>query len=173
MEIVLIQGSENTGKTTLCKMIEDCLIDSGFREEVRESRPTCGYEQDFTAIYRKDKCTVIINSESEKGGFDRFSEIYENNLPYDECTIIITAIRPKAINPNLHNWIRRVYEKQSIRKEHLIDLDMEWSKNIGIDFCVFVKETLKDNGYIILREIMSELRCKIEINCKSIIEKVK
>src|SRR5690606_37667153 len=138
MEIVLIQGSENTGKTTLCKMIEDCLIDSGFREEVRESRPTCGYEQDFTAIYRKDKCTVIINSESEKGGLDRFIEIYENNLLYDECTIIITAIRPKDSNSNLNKWTKDVYKKDFKGEEYVIDLDAEKIENKDLDFCEFI-----------------------------------
>lgn len=68
MEVILIQGNEKTGKTTLCKILEKNIIRNNFREVIRKYRTKCGYEEDFTAIYEKNGCKIIINSESEKGG---------------------------------------------------------------------------------------------------------
>ena len=169
MEVVLIQGEENTGKTTLCKMIEDCLIQNNFKEQDRRSRPECGLEQDFTVLYEKDGCRIIINSESEKGGSDRFDDFYKKHSPYGDCDIIITAIRPKNTNPNLHKWIKDVYKSDFKGEEYVIDLDTERNneENVDLDFCEFIKKVLEERGGEILKKIKTKLECKIEIsiNC--------
>src|SRR5690554_1205865 len=176
MEVVLIQGKEKTGKTTLCKMIETILITIGYEphkdkegNEVRISRIEKGIEKDFTAVYIKGKCTIIINSESEKGGIDRLKKIYKNNnLPYGKCTIVITAIRPKSENPNLNKWIKDIYKDDFEAEEHIVDLDIEKMKteNEELDFCEFIDKILKERGAEILKKIKKELKCEIEISCE-------
>ena len=100
MEVVLIQGEENTGKTTLCKMIEEILISIGYKllkdkegKDIRISRKHKEIEEDFTAIYIKGKCKIIINSESETNGINNLNEIFKNN--FEKHTVLITAIRPE------------------------------------------------------------------------------
>lgn len=156
MEVILIQGKENTGKTTLCKMVECFLIQNDFEVVQRRHRPECGHEQDFTASYKKDGCRIIINSESEKGGVNRFQCVY-GKCPYD---IIITAIRPEDSNSSLNKWIRRVYENDFEGEEYIIDLDAERINNKDLDFCEFIEKVLKEKA----NEIWEKLNCQIKIN---------
>ena len=73
MEVILIQGAKKTGKTTFCKIIEEILISIGYKvlkdeegKEIRFTREKNGVEEDFTAIYVKGKCKIIINNEIHK-----------------------------------------------------------------------------------------------------------
>lgn len=168
MEVVLIQGEENTGKTTLCKMIEDYIIQAGFNNKGRECRPNCGYEQDFTAIYEKDGCRIIINSESENNGINRLNAMYhQKNPPYN---VLITAIRPpKDSNrqkSTLNGKMKAIYKNHFKGKEEIIDLTKQ-----NADYCKYLKGILQSTGVIIFRRIKKELNCKIEIDCPILKEK--
>lgn len=167
MEVILIQGNEKTGKTTLCKILEKNIIRNNFREVIRKYRTKCGYEEDFTAIYEKNGCKIIINSESEKGGQKRFKSIYDANKHNNNCTII-TAIRPAENNRNLNKWIKDVYKYDfSDKKEIIIDLDKERNQNSDLDFCEFIEKVLAEKGNEILENIKNKINCNIGIKCIS------
>ena len=172
MEVVLIQGEENTGKTTLCKKIEKILKNSNFELERKELREVeNNSERDFRAIYVHKECKtrIIINSGADLITIiNRFNDFYNNNKRggYD---ILITAIRPTGTIINKHdvyNGIKDVYKSDFKGKEYVIDLDDERNKeeNVDLDFCEFIKKVLEERGGEILKKIKTKLKCEIEIN---------
>lgn len=185
MEVVLIQGNANSGKTTLSRMIEKCLIKVGFEleknnkgEGLKQIGTNEGNKRDFTAFYKKENCRIIINSESEEDGIDRFRDMYNTNKSYDECTIIITAIR-KINTKGLRNKMIDIYKKDFLddkgakKEEYVIDLNIERKKFDELDFCEFIETVLNIEGKRLLGEIKKKLNCKIEIDCNSIFKSCK
>ncbi|WP_338733598.1 hypothetical protein [Mangrovimonas cancribranchiae] len=167
MEVVLIQGSPNIGKTTLCKLIEEIIKQNSFKEEARERRPNdCRYEQDFTAIYNNESCRIIINSESEKEGIDRLAALYTKHYNNKGYNVLITAIRPKKDSPRLHKWVKDIYKNNFVNKNEIeIDLDALKQKYKIEDLCSFLKKTLKKDGVKVLNKVKNNLKCKVRVNC--------
>ncbi|MEG0917927.1 MAG: ATP-binding protein [Myroides sp.] len=171
MEVVLIQGHSNTGKTTLCKKIAKYLVIADFKEVIREN--VNNPDKDFRAIYVHKQCKtrVIINSGSDLITLVReFDKLYKQNKKND---ILITAIRiPNTIiyKHDVHKGIKDIYKNDFV-EEHIIDLDVEKKKNEDLDFCEFIDKILKDHGCKILEKIKNKLNCKIEIDCTPMIKK--
>lgn len=80
MEVVLIQGHSNTGKTTLCKKIAKYLVIADFEEVIKEN--VNNPDKDFRAIYTHKRCntTIIFNSGSDLITIiHRFREFYKKH----------------------------------------------------------------------------------------------
>ena len=117
MKVILIQGAENTGKTTLCNQIDEWLQ----RESLKEQRNNFRIEMtkhfskknDFFAVYDiytnktdKDqeeldsfKARILINSGSEAECITFFKKFYKNDRgkyykSNPQPDLLITAIRP-------------------------------------------------------------------------------
>ena len=115
MKVILIQGAENTGKTTLCNQIDEWLQ----RESLKEQRNNFRIEMtkhfskknDFFAVYdiytnKTDKAQeeldsfkarILINSGSEAECITFFKKFYKNDRGKycnPQPDLLITAIRP-------------------------------------------------------------------------------
>ena len=163
MEVILIQGHSNTGKTTLCKIIKDCLIKVGFELEKDKSGNDLkeiedNKEKDFRGIYVHKKCKsrIIINSGSDLTTIiQKFEKFYCKNRKngYD---VFISAIRPEKTiinNHNVHDELKNIYENDFKGEEYVIDLDAEKIENEDLDFCEFIEKVLKEKANEILGKI--------------------
>ncbi|ATA67153.1 hypothetical protein CGC48_00065 [Capnocytophaga cynodegmi] len=117
MKVILIEGEENTGKSTLFRKIREELI-NGKGIIIKEE-----YEQDFWGFYEIEEKKVILNSFSDQFKIIReFKEFYEKYR--DECNVLVTAIRPKEVNPRLHNAMKKkIYEADKSEQEIVIRLE--------------------------------------------------
>ena len=108
MKVILIQGKENSGKTTLCNQIDEWL-QKGIFQDVNLKRvdvtKQCFKKQDFVAIYDvfaetadNKEVRILINSASDDNtSIDTF-ESFKNNCNEEyyknkEVDILITTIR--------------------------------------------------------------------------------
>ena len=117
MKIILIQGDENTGKTTLCNQIDEWLQRELLREKginLRiEMTKHFSKKNDFFAVYdiytnKTDKAQeeldsfkvrILINSGSEAECITFFKKFYKNDRgkyykSNPQPDLLITAIRP-------------------------------------------------------------------------------
>ena len=127
MKIILIQGAENTGKTTLCNQIDEWLQRESLREQGYNFRiemtKQFSKKNDFFAVYdiyrnetkenqeKRDsfKTRIFINSGSEKVCITSFEKFYKNEreeyyVKNQQPDLLITAIRPS--NTNLYNKMK-------------------------------------------------------------------
>lgn len=123
MKVILIQGKANTGKTTLCKQIDEWLQRELLREKginLRiEMTKHFSKKNDFFAVYdiytnktiknpeELDvfKARIFINSGSEELCITPFERFYKNeNEEYykskQQPDLVITAIRPSGTDSN-------------------------------------------------------------------------
>lgn len=138
MKVILIQGTEGIGKTTLCNEIEKYLLEQRIVDDYDKYGD---FKGDFVGVYtkREEGIKILINSWSDtEECISNFSEAYEEKKPFD---VVITAIRPKDVNPKIHQWVRDVFEKDSV-DEILIDLDTLASKYTTRE--TFAKDVLKN-----------------------------
>lgn len=124
MRTFFIQGKPNTGKTTLCGLIEKWLLEQGYTivfDSREEEFPKEKWEYDFLAVYEKEEKRLILNTWSDtKTSAEYLSEKYEEYKPFDT---IITAIRPYNWNHRLHLWLKWTFISD-ITEDITIDLDM-------------------------------------------------
>lgn len=134
MKVILIQGRQDAGKTTLCKAIEKWIIDQWTAKYmniriVREANEN----DDFLGMYEiidtkktgnenNKPFKIIINSASDHSNmiknFDDFYGLYK------PCDILITAIRPdNASDKKLHNKVKDVFKEDLTNTPFIIDLD--------------------------------------------------
>ena len=129
MKVILIQGAENTGKTTLCNQIDEWLQKESLKEQQRNFRIEMtkhfSKKNDFFAVYdiytnktNKNpeeldvfKARIFINSGSEEECITPFERFYKNeneeyykNNNY-EPDLLITAIRPS--NDSLYDEMKK------------------------------------------------------------------
>ena len=62
-------------------------------------------------------------------------------------------------------------DKGAKKEEYVIDLNIERKKFDELDFCEFIDKILKEKGVEISEQIKIKLKCKVEIDCSSIIKK--
>ena len=132
MKVILIQGAENTGKTTLCNQIDEWLLNNRIYElqqlinnrkngqnfSIKEITKIEVIKQilpnnDFYAVYdiqssKKENKRVIINTLSDYSKITKFVNFYNNNKNkgYD---IFITTIRDEGRPKEV---IEEFYEKE-------------------------------------------------------------
>lgn len=100
MDVLLVGGFPNTGKTTIIKKIEQYLRKNGFNS-VRKRKGTTS--DDFVVVYeggnqKKKKIKVLLNSASDSIPIiDQFYDYYQQNIPVD---ILIISIRDGGIERN-------------------------------------------------------------------------
>jgi len=171
MKVILIQGAENTGKTTLCNRIDEWLQRELLREKginLRiEMTKHFSKKNDFFAVYdiytNKNteelddfKARIFINSGSEKlciTPFERFyknenEEYYKNKRQPD---LVITAIRPSDNN----NTDKKLYNKM----KNALGLDLSDLEKVNLSpktICSYKKDA-KDNLLIQLEKTPLEL----------------
>ena len=162
MKIILIQGAENTGKTTLCNRIDEWLQ----RESLREQRYNFRIEMtkhfskknDFFAVYdiytnktNKNpeelddfKARIFINSGSEEECITPFERFYKNeNEEYyknkRQPDLVITAIRPSDNN----NTDKQLYNKM----KNALELDLSDLETVSLSpkTIYSYKKDAKDN----------------------------
>ncbi len=109
MEVVLIQGNSNAGKTTLCKKVEKILRNFGFildkdeyGKDLREVEDNP--EKDFRAIYVHITCKtrIIIISGSDLITIIRRNRKFYNKYKKKGYDVLINAIRPENTIVNKH-----------------------------------------------------------------------
>lgn len=126
MKIVLIQGDENTGKTTLCNQIDEWLQKESFlcvtKEEDKPKKPKHIKLKDFRALYKKDSKKIILNTLSDDNNvISDFEAFLSKNQSVD---ILITVIRPNAAkNTYLHEQVKKVYG--NVKEDLLIDMEQD------------------------------------------------
>ena len=166
MKVILIQGVENTGKTTLCNQIDEWLQRELLREKginLRiEMTKHFSKKNDFFAVYdiytnktiknpeELDffKARIFINSGSEEKciiPFGRFyknenKEYYKNNHQPD---LLITAIRPS-----------KTLYKKTIKALNLDNLE---ELNLSSISCSYKEDIFKKNLLIQLEKTPLEL----------------
>ncbi|ATA93292.1 hypothetical protein CGC54_02530 [Capnocytophaga canimorsus] len=115
MKVILIEGEENTGKSTLFRKI--------LKELVKRPNVKDEYVQDFWGFYEIEGKKVILNSFSDELKIIReFKEFYKKYK--DECDVLVTAIRPKEVNSRLHNAMKKaIYEADKSEQEIVIRLE--------------------------------------------------
>lgn len=132
MKIVLIQGDENTGKTTLCNQIDKWLQKESFlcvtKEEDKPKKPKHIKLKDFRALYEKDSKKIILNTLSDDDKvISDFETFFKKNQNVD---VLVTVIRPNADkNTNLHKLLKDVYGKKE--EDLLIDMEQDLETIIG------------------------------------------
>ena len=163
MKVILIQGAENTGKTTLCNQIDEWLQRELLREKginLRiEMTKHFSKKNDFFAVYdiytnktiknpeELDffKARIFINSGSEESCITPFERFYKNekdeyykNNNY-EPDLLITAIRP---SDNNNNTDKQLYNKM----KNALELDLSDLEKVSLSSisCSYKKDA-KDN----------------------------
>ncbi|AEK23548.1 GTPase [Capnocytophaga canimorsus] len=113
MKVILIEGEENTGKSTLFRKILKELVE---RSNVKDE-----YVQDFWGFYEIEGKKVILNSFSDDSNIiEEFKEFYEKYK--DKCDVLVTAIRPDDNNNKLREDMKKVYEQDKSEQEIVITL---------------------------------------------------
>ena len=131
MKVILIQGAENTGKTTLCNQIDEWLqkkfIDEYFKEnnekiEKMVVTKDISLDTDFFALYDIKQIKninhkrIIINSLS-----DTFKQIYKFNDFFEEHRIEKTNIVKDAINSCFYELLKGKKDKIYKKKKEYLD----------------------------------------------------
>lgn len=172
MKIILIQGDENTGKTTLCNQIDEWLQRELLRERginLRiEMTKHFSKKNDFFAVYdiytnntnKKPeeldvfKARIFINSGSEESCITPFERFYKNekdeyykNNNY-EPDLLITAIRPSDNN----NTDKLLYNKM----KNALELDLSDLEKVNLS-PTYHENTFKDILLIQLEKTPLEL----------------
>lgn len=174
MKVILIQGDENTGKTTLCNRIDEWLQRESLKEQQKNFRIEMtkhfSKKNDFFAVYdiytnktNKNpeeldffKARIFINSGSEEKCITPFERFYKNeneeyykNNNY-EPDLLITAIRPSDNN----NTDKLLYNKM----KNALELDLSDLEKVSLSSisCSYKKDA-KDNLLIQLEKIPLEL----------------
>lgn len=173
MKIILIQGDENTGKTTLCNQIDEWLQRELLRERginLRiEMTKHFSKKNDFFAVYdiytnntnKKPeeldvfKARIFINSGSEEKCITPFERFYKNeNEEYyknkPEPDLLITAIRPSDNNNN--NNKNNLYNKM----KNALELDLSDLEEVNLS-PTYHENTFKDILLIQLEKTPLEL----------------
>ena len=159
MKIILIQGDENTGKTTLCNRIDEWLQRESLKEQQQNFRIEMtkhfSKKNDFFAVYdiytnktsknpeEPDvfKARIFINSGSEEKCITPFERFYKNekdeyykNNNY-EPDLLITAIRPS--NDSLYDEMKKTLgldlsdlEKVNLSPKTIYSYQEDTSKDI-------------------------------------------
>lgn len=139
MKVILIQGAENTGKTTLCNQIDEWLqkkfIDEYFskgdeRIEKMVVTKDISLDTDFFALYDIKQIKninhkrIIINSLS-----DAFQQIYKFNDFFEEHRIEKTNIVKDAINSCFYELLKG--EKKQGKKNEIYKKKKEYLDKIS------------------------------------------
>lgn len=116
MKVILIQGSQNAGKSSLFVEVRKNYVtpDNTEVEEIHN-------QKDFWGVYRINGKRVLLNSWSDLSDVIRgFREFYHKHKAegYD---VLVTAIRSLS-NPRLHKFVKKVYQADCV-EEFVIDLD--------------------------------------------------
>ena len=131
MKVILIQGDENTGKTTLCNQIDEWLQKKFINEYFKENSEKIekmvvtkdiSLDTDFFALYDIKQIKninhkrIIINSLS-----DAFQQIYKFKEFFEEHRIEKTNIVKDAINSCFYELLKgekKQGEKNKIYKNN-------------------------------------------------------
>ena len=158
MKVILIQGAENTGKTTLCNQIDEWLqkkfIDEYFKENSEKIEKMVvtkdiSLDTDFFALYDIKQIKninhkrIIINSLS-----DAFQQIYKFKEFFEEHRIEKTNIVKDAINSCFYELLKgekKQGEKNKIYKKKKEYLDK--ISDIPISDVETQKQKIKDLEY--------------------------
>lgn len=158
MKVILIQGDENTGKTTLCNQIDEWLqkefIDEYFKENSEKIEKMVvtkdiSLDTDFFALYDIKQIKninhkrIIINSLS-----DAFQQIYKFKEFFEEHRIEKTNIVKDAINSCFYELLKgekKQGEKNKIYKKKKEYLDK--ISDIPISDVETQKQKIKDLEY--------------------------
>ena len=164
MKIILIQGDENTGKTTLCNRIDEWLQRESLKEQQKNFRIEMtkhfSKKNDFFAVYdiytnktnKKPeeldyfKARIFINSGSEElciTPFERFyknekDEYYKNNYEPD---LLITAIRPS--NDSLYDEMKKTLglDLSDLEKVNLSPISCSYKKDAKDNLLIQLEKT--------------------------------
>ncbi|WP_314286172.1 hypothetical protein [Capnocytophaga sputigena] len=119
MKVILIQGAENTGKTTLCNNIDYYFKKQLKARVVRKQILSNGdFWKEYSIKIGGKKVRVIINSFSDD---TKVIKNFKNNFYKSNIDVLITAIRP--MGDKNHNAVKQIYQKDLTGKEEIIDLD--------------------------------------------------
>lgn len=161
MEVILIEGKDNTGKTTICLKIETWLLDMGFKE-IKRVRTNAPKHDDFMSIYEHIECKtiIVINSGSDLITLIRKFEEFYNDLKIPKCNVLISAIRPEGTIKNrhdVHEAIKNIYKSDIERSERIIYLE----KQTKSTFEKYLKDILRGTIPLIFNDLKLLLKCKL------------
>ena len=134
MKIILIQGGEDTGKTTLCNKLDEWLL----QEEQNYQRTV--YEEDTPKKPKHKKLKdfrVLMNTlADDQNVIQQFEDFLAQNQ--QDVDMLITTIRPPK--DNLSTLIKQVYGS----KEEDILVDMEKNLKVVTDKIIEVLHTIEN-----------------------------
>ena len=142
MKIILIQGGEDTGKTTLCNKLDEWLQkEQNYRRTVYKEdepkKPKHKNLKDFRAVYEKEGKKVLMNTlADDEIVIQEFKNFLAENQ--QDVDMLITTIRPPK--DNLSTLIKQVYGS---KKEDIL-VDMEENLEVVTDKIIKVFDTIKD-----------------------------
>ena len=142
MKIILIQGGEDTGKTTLCNKLDEWLQkEQSYQRTVYEKdepkKPKHKNLKDFRAVYEKEGKKVLMNTlADDQNVIQQFEDFLAENQ--QDVDMLITTIRPPK--DNLSTLIKQVYGS---KKEDIL-VDMEENLEVVTDKIIKVLDIIKD-----------------------------
>ena len=142
MKIILIQGGEDTGKTTLCNKLDEWLQkEQNYQRTVYEEdtpkKPKHKKLKDFRVVYEKERKKVLMNTlADDQDVIQQFEYFFRQNQ--QDVDMLITTIRP--LEDNLSTLIKQVYGS---KKEDIL-VDMEENLEVVTDKIIEVLDTIKD-----------------------------
>jgi len=142
MEIILIQGGEDTGKTTLCNKLDEWLqkkqkYQRTVYKEDEPKKPKHKNLKDFRAVYEKEGKKVLMNTlADDQDVIQQFEDFLAENQ--QDVDMLITTIRPPK--DDLSTLIKQVYGS---KKEDIL-VDMEENLEVVTDKIIKVLDTIKD-----------------------------
>lgn len=143
MKIILIQGGEDTGKTTLCNKLDEWLLqeEQNYQRTVYEEdtpkKPKHKKLKDFRVVYEKEGKKVLMNTlADDQNVIQQFEDFLAQNQ--QDVDMLITTIRPPK--DNLSTLIKQVYGS----KEEDILVDMEKNLKVVTDKIIEVLHTIEN-----------------------------
>lgn len=142
MKIILIQGGEDTGKTTLCNKLDEWLQkEQNYQRTVYKEdtpkKPKHKKLKDFRVVYEKEGKKVLMNTlADDQDVIQQFEYFFRQNQ--QDVDMLITTIRPPE--DNLSTLIKQVYGS---KKEDIL-VDMEENLEVVTDKIIEVLDTIKD-----------------------------
>ena len=141
MKIILIQGGEDTGKTTLCNKLDEWLQkEQNYRRTVYEEdepkKPKHKNLKDFRAVYEKEGKKVLMNTlADDQDVIQQFEDFFQKNQ--QDVDMLITSIRPPK--ESFSTSIKQVYGN---KKEDIL-VDMEENLEVVTDKIIKVLDAIR------------------------------
>lgn len=128
MKVILIQGKKSVGKSTLCKEISKYLTETLSAQPEKEE--VVEYKQkkdirDLRGVYHLNGKRIFINSWSDAKKYIKESQHFYTENKNEGYDIFISAIRPKAVNPKIHQWLKDMYVQDIISEEDELVIDLD------------------------------------------------